>query len=596
MDGTASGSVTPTGYDWHFKRGGATGVYAKFDEVNQRNGKACMMVYFPAGNYFEIRSNNAYTYSLYDVNKQFEIIPGHTYRASGYMKTTDVSGDSSSGIGMKILLSTAVGGASEAITLASYIKVNQDWTYYEVEFTASGTSVAGHIELRGYGHTGAGTLTGKAYFDDINLIDTTYCNNWTKGASVANYGASGDGGVYITADDTNAPYLSIFDHAGSPWDTINTRLRLGNLNGYLGYTSDLYGIAIGEATKYLKYDTTNGLRVAGDITATSGKFGTTTNYWSVGATGLTAVSASTDVIINYGKTDFGQDSTNGFILGYDYSASVSKFEIGSSATKLFKYDGTDLSIAGGTITGGTITLASGGTNYFIGSDTGGITAFRTSGMTSWFQATTTGPMTLSGIGTSSFSTYISLTSVRDEKVAYFHRNKAVAGNTIMTVSGGSAENKISGSLVKFISTGTTTYPFLFENSGTNGSCLRLEVSDTSNTSPVLDLDFGHVGRGMVINNTYASNSADMIRIDNSGTGNSIIAPGGFELAKSGKMAIGDNVLTNEADISLMKDGVLGMKETTTPTADTNRGKVYCKSNNKLYFQDGGGTEHEIAFV
>jgi hypothetical protein len=39
-----------------------------------------------------------------------------------------------------------------------------------------------------------------------------------------------------------------------------------------------------------------------------------------------------------------------------------------------------------------------------------------------------------------------------------------------------------------------------------------------------------------------------------------------------------------------------MAETTTPTADANFGKIYCKSDNKLYFQDGAGTEHEIAFV
>ena len=39
-----------------------------------------------------------------------------------------------------------------------------------------------------------------------------------------------------------------------------------------------------------------------------------------------------------------------------------------------------------------------------------------------------------------------------------------------------------------------------------------------------------------------------------------------------------------------------MKETTTPSADTNYGKVYTKTDNKLYFQDGAGTEYEIAFV
>uniref|UniRef100_A0A6M3IR49 Putative tail protein n=1 Tax=viral metagenome TaxID=1070528 RepID=A0A6M3IR49_9ZZZZ len=85
---------------------------------------------------------------------------------------------------------------------------------------------------------------------------------WKKGATVVNYGASGEGGVYMTASETNAPYLSIFDHAGAPWTTINTRLRIGNLNGYLGYSSDLYGIAIGETNDYLSYDSTNKLRIA----------------------------------------------------------------------------------------------------------------------------------------------------------------------------------------------------------------------------------------------------------------------------------------------------------------------------------------------
>jgi hypothetical protein len=38
-----------------------------------------------------------------------------------------------------------------------------------------------------------------------------------------------------------------------------------------------------------------------------------------------------------------------------------------------------------------------------------------------------------------------------------------------------------------------------------------------------------------------------------------------------------------------------IKETSTPTADTNYGKVYTKNDNKLYFQDGAGSEHEIAY-
>ncbi len=42
--------------------------------------------------------------------------------------------------------------------------------------------------------------------------------------------------------------------------------------------------------------------------------------------------------------------------------------------------------------------------------------------------------------------------------------------------------------------------------------------------------------------------------------------------------------------------LLKIKETTTPTADSGYAKVYSKSDNKLYFQDGDGTEHEISLV
>ena len=40
-------------------------------------------------------------------------------------------------------------------------------------------------------------------------------------------------------------------------------------------------------------------------------------------------------------------------------------------------------------------------------------------------------------------------------------------------------------------------------------------------------------------------------------------------------------------------GQLFLKECTTPTAQPNYGAIYCKADNKLYFQDGAGVEHEV---
>ncbi len=50
-----------------------------------------------------------------------------------------------------------------------------------------------------------------------------------------------------------------------------------------------------------------------------------------------------------------------------------------------------------------------------------------------------------------------------------------------------------------------------------------------------------------------------------------------------------NVIVNEN--FTLEAGVLTIKETTTPSARTNYGKIYTKSNNELFFQDGSGKEH-----
>ena len=66
---------------------------------------------------------------------------------------------------------------------------------------------------------------------------------------------------------------------------------------------------------------------------------------------------------------------------------------------------------------------------------------------------------------------------------------------------------------------------------------------------------------------------------------------------SGRVGFGVAPLTNMAAGDLvLEGGSLVLKEITTPTADTTYGKIYTKTDNKLYVQTGDGNEHEIAFV
>lgn len=61
-----------------------------------------------------------------------------------------------------------------------------------------------------------------------------------------------------------------------------------------------------------------------------------------------------------------------------------------------------------------------------------------------------------------------------------------------------------------------------------------------------------------------------------------------------KIAVGALPLTNECDVGCLNDGVLALKETTTPTADADYAKFYSKNDNCFYGQDGAGTEHTFA--
>jgi hypothetical protein len=94
---------------------------------------------------------------------------------------------------------------------------------------------------------------------------------FTKGGAGLNYkqGNNVYGSILLTADATYSPRVSLYTHPTSPWNGLTERLRFGNLNGFLGYTDSLYGLAIGETDSYFKYDPTNKLRIKGTITITN---------------------------------------------------------------------------------------------------------------------------------------------------------------------------------------------------------------------------------------------------------------------------------------------------------------------------------------
>lgn len=70
-------------------------------------------------------------------------------------------------------------------------------------------------------------------------------------------------GGFLTIDGSRdyGPYFGVARRFGASYNQIEDVARFGRLYGFLGETSEVYGIALGDTTRYLKYDYTNGLRI-----------------------------------------------------------------------------------------------------------------------------------------------------------------------------------------------------------------------------------------------------------------------------------------------------------------------------------------------
>ena len=188
---------------------------------------------------------------------------------------------------------------------------------------------------------------------------------WKKGASVVNFGQSGDGGVYMTASETNAPYVTVYDQDATPWSGLTTQVRMGNLNGSYGISADKYGIAAGDSSLSNHYIIINGtdgtVEVKGSITVTGGDAFSKTND------DLDDVSDGT----TYGRVNTTSISAGKIVLG-GIDGSTGTLDISSSGIlEISASSGLKIK-SGGNVevqSGGEVVMKAGGNITMEGSDT-----------------------------------------------------------------------------------------------------------------------------------------------------------------------------------------------------------------------------------
>ncbi|MGL4648555.1 MAG: hypothetical protein ACRC1H_04040, partial [Caldilineaceae bacterium] len=95
------------------------------------------------------------------------------------------------------------------------------------------------------------TITGGYRYSVTRNLDGTGANSWVAGDAVVNYGgAVGEGFIELTSTTTSqqhlGPTITIYSRTGvGTWDAVKPVVSLGNLESFVDYAADEFGLAIG---------------------------------------------------------------------------------------------------------------------------------------------------------------------------------------------------------------------------------------------------------------------------------------------------------------------------------------------------------------
>lgn len=158
-----------------------------------------------------------------------------------------------------------------------------------------------------------------------------------------------------------------------------------------------------------------------------------------------------------------------------------------------------------------------------------------------------------------------------------------ASKVIISIIGNSLEayNAVPENL-RYITSDSRQVRVKTQDGTTYPSVLKFELLDST---IVANDSYGNIewhghDAGTNANGIRASISAESV--DENGSADVVIA------TATANAAVADAIRISKSAVRL--------KEMTTPNAIADWGAIYTKSDNKLYFQDGAGTEHEISFA
>lgn len=199
------------------------------------------------------------------------LIEAENIIARGTLRGTTFAYDIISAIGGQLLVANASTLASDMTALDnSTLEIKADTTFAVNDMLVMRAVASSGIQEEHFRVTDASSAPTYTVTRDVAGVFTADENPaWKAGTPVVKQGSSNGTDTYsggwlkLIGEGTNSPYYAVFQRTGVAYNAYEEVCRLGNLNGFLDYSTDIYGIAIGNNDANLCYDVTNGFRLRG---------------------------------------------------------------------------------------------------------------------------------------------------------------------------------------------------------------------------------------------------------------------------------------------------------------------------------------------
>ena len=316
-----------------------------------------------AGNYItidganlRIRSSN-YVANVSGFTVEPTLIEAENLVARGIMKGSTFQYDLISAVGGQVMVANSDVLASDMTALdASTLTTRGTTTWAVNDMLVIRSITALGIQEEYLRVTAVGSAPTYSVTRDLAGTFTANTNPiWQQGTTIVKQGVSDGAAAFsggylrLFGEGTNAPYYSVYQRTGVAYNAVTERVRMGNLNGFLDYASDIFGIAMGSSAANqanITIDPTNGLRVRN---ATTSVF-TVDNSGNSTLLNLTvggSLNVSTSGNVRSGQTAY--NTGTGWFM--EYNAATPRLSLGNPATNYMTWDGTNLTLNGVIITG-----------------------------------------------------------------------------------------------------------------------------------------------------------------------------------------------------------------------------------------------------